>query len=267
MTDWRDRSLADLYRLLVALEQHGGDAFIQGLIDRIQLPADFAHPRITVRSLLQLLEQTDGCTTLPHEVAALLCVLNQAAAVQMPGIGINPALILPIRYEDPAEIVDMNPVIGEVTVDYNTPLADLIIASPVYWAHDKITDANFPGGFIPEQRVRIIAAKFNRCVSSNEAISVIGQHYGGRTANLRELVAVLRNSQFSCITPKLFGGSFVALGSRFFDGTNGWRYPFANCNGPTGSLQISLGKHGETALRWEKEDRFLYIPRPVMPGA
>jgi len=31
---WKDRTIADVYRLLVALEQHGGDEFIRGLIAR-----------------------------------------------------------------------------------------------------------------------------------------------------------------------------------------------------------------------------------------
>lgn len=69
---WQDKTLADVYRLLMALEQHGGDEFINGLIARIELPIDFPHPRITIDSLFKLLVQTNGSTALPEEIVAQL---------------------------------------------------------------------------------------------------------------------------------------------------------------------------------------------------
>lgn len=72
MTDWRDRSIADLYCLLTALEQSGGEPLIQGLINRVPRPTDVPNARVTLRSIQKLLEQTGGSTVLPDEVARQL---------------------------------------------------------------------------------------------------------------------------------------------------------------------------------------------------
>jgi|GEM_PF-1086507 len=264
MSDWLDRSLADLYRLLVALEAAGGDAFIQGLIDRVQLPADFAHPRVTVRSLLHLLNQTDGSTILPEQVETLLKQLDHVPRVRDGITVVEPYLML-LPTQPPAEIVDMNPVIGQVTVNYELPINQLFRfeGSVIEWVHNKITDVILPARTFPSpQGVPIGIAKFNRRVSSHEALAAMTDR-GRRPINIRELIAVLQKSRFSGVTPAGFGGSFVALGSHIVDGVNGFRYPYANYGGPNGRLQLWLCKHGETPLEWEPNDRFLYSSQPI----
>lgn len=72
MTDWRDRSLADIIRLLAALEQHGGAQFVQGLIDRVPLPEGIVNSRVTLGSIQNLLTQTGGSTILEEDVVAFM---------------------------------------------------------------------------------------------------------------------------------------------------------------------------------------------------
>lgn len=64
-------TLADIIRILEALDQAGGERLIQGLKDRVPIPA-IEHGRTTLGMVMQLLRQTGGSTTLPDEIAALL---------------------------------------------------------------------------------------------------------------------------------------------------------------------------------------------------
>jgi|GEM_PF-862040 len=64
-------SLADVFRILEALDQTGGDRLIQGLKNRT-LIRNIEHGRVTLGMILQLLDQTDGCTTLPDNIVEML---------------------------------------------------------------------------------------------------------------------------------------------------------------------------------------------------
>lgn len=81
--DWSNLTLNDIYRLLVALEQNGGEQFIRGLINRVVPPINFINGRVTINSLLRLLQQTGGSTILPDHIVELL---NQPEPPPLPGL-------------------------------------------------------------------------------------------------------------------------------------------------------------------------------------
>lgn len=94
MTDWREYSLADIIRLLAALEQHGGQLFVRGLIDRAPSDVKTANPRVTLGSLEKLLEQTGGDTILSPAVVAF--VAHQAQAEKAGKANIQVAAVVRI---------------------------------------------------------------------------------------------------------------------------------------------------------------------------
>ncbi len=271
--EWLDRSLADLYRLLVALDAAGGDEFVQGLINRVPLPDGFKHPRITVRSLLQLLAQTNGSTVLPEEVVAFLRVLTGAVVPPPPPAG-TPAPAAPpeVDQRGAAFIIPL----GEVVVDRYALdfLATLPQRTAIGWIHNKISTTNFPElglgainplqpefqpelAFTPGQRRTTLSAiAFSRRVSSGFALLAMIEK-GFRPATLRELLALLERLPE---LPRQY--SLAVLGSYFEEaGQNGRRYPFVNRFGPDGCIQLSLGKNGETTLSWGGDYCFLMAAR------
>jgi hypothetical protein len=64
-------SLADVFRILEALDRTGGDRLIQGIKERAPM-STIEYGRVTLGMMLQLLRQTDGSTTLPDEIVAML---------------------------------------------------------------------------------------------------------------------------------------------------------------------------------------------------
>lgn len=67
-----DLTLSDIHRLVVALEQAPQRPdVIQAIIARVP-PEPIAHGRVTIASLLRLLESTNGSTVLPEAVVQLL---------------------------------------------------------------------------------------------------------------------------------------------------------------------------------------------------
>lgn len=67
--DTNNLSLDSVERLIVALVKAGGDAFVQGLIERIP-PTAIRHGRVTLGMIRHLLDQTGGHTNLPEEILA-----------------------------------------------------------------------------------------------------------------------------------------------------------------------------------------------------
>lgn len=71
--DWKKLTLADVCRLVQAIEQAGGNAetVIGDIINRTP-PVDLTYGRVTMESLLNLLAQTAGSTWLPERIVAQL---------------------------------------------------------------------------------------------------------------------------------------------------------------------------------------------------
>lgn len=73
---FEELTMADIRRLFTALMALGGDDMVRKLIERV--PAEMQpHNRVTIGSLLKLLEQTNDSTILPEEIVALLKALSQ----------------------------------------------------------------------------------------------------------------------------------------------------------------------------------------------
>lgn len=81
--EFEQMTLANLARLLAAIKQLKPDDpnFVQQVIDRGSVPDDFPHPRVTVGSLLKLLEQTNGSTILPDDIVALIYSKTKAQSL------------------------------------------------------------------------------------------------------------------------------------------------------------------------------------------
>ncbi len=70
--DWQDLTLADIERLVEAIEQAGGNPdAVKAIIDRTAVRTR-PHGRVTIRTLLTLLEQLGGTTVLPDGVLEFL---------------------------------------------------------------------------------------------------------------------------------------------------------------------------------------------------
>lgn len=89
-------SLADVFRILEALDQAGGERLIQGLKNRAAA-LNIPNGRVTLGMIQRLLEQTGGSTTLPDEIMALLQQSRHA--------DIMPAGIQPIGTRASAQLV------------------------------------------------------------------------------------------------------------------------------------------------------------------
>lgn len=171
MADWREYSLEEICRLLAALEQHGGSAFIAGLIARAAVPEDVAHPRVTLRSIVQLLAQTGGRTVLPAAAVAALCSIPEPA---------------PVAEEQAAGIVQkLHPIV----VNYSDTFEAMIEAGHYAWVNTNITARNFP----PAQKsgskgVATLLVQYDRPMFSHVAVADLTRR-GMRPANMAELLA------------------------------------------------------------------------------
>lgn len=66
--DYTKLTLGDIQRLVAAIEQAGDNPeVVRAIIDRVPLQKT-SHDRVTINSVLQLLDQTGGSTTLPERI-------------------------------------------------------------------------------------------------------------------------------------------------------------------------------------------------------
>lgn len=72
--NWRTATLHDIERLFRALEQAKPDdaQVVERIMNRVESTPNLRHGRITIDSLLQLLDRTEGSIWLPDEVVVLL---------------------------------------------------------------------------------------------------------------------------------------------------------------------------------------------------
>lgn len=90
---WEDLTLSDVQRLIEAIEQAGGSPeAVRAIIDRV--PArSLVHGRVSMRSLLRLLGQTAGSTSLPE---AIVIQLNAPELAPQPLLQFILRITLPV---------------------------------------------------------------------------------------------------------------------------------------------------------------------------
>lgn len=250
-------TLGDMERLWRAIEAAKSDNpdVVRRVLERVTPNSDLRHSRITIGTIIRLLDQTGGSTVLPDEVVTFLRRLNDTADAVVPlADGTLPQLLFDADIK--AEIVPL----GSVLVSYVKSITELIQLTKIGWAHNKITAENFAADFMPQPEnigratERVVAfslIRFSRPVTGDEALQGMGER-SFRPASLRETIVLL--GQQTDLARKY---SIAVMGSNFFDRDNGLRRPFVNNFGPNDCVQLSLAKRGETTLKWDKHSYFL----------
>jgi len=83
--DWKQLTLSDIYRLITALAQNGINfEAIRAIVAQVP-PLRMPHARITIESIERLLNQSNGSTFIPEELALLINQPEEQLLVVQPG--------------------------------------------------------------------------------------------------------------------------------------------------------------------------------------
>ncbi len=167
--DWRNATLNDMERLFRALQAAKPDdrEVIERIIERVESDHNLPYARVTIGSLLKLLEQTGGSTSLPDEIVRQLC---QPEPVGTESINHIAAGVYPI------------------TVNYNQPLAIRIAAGHYDYADGDITPENFLVNVFGQVGMDTILTHYSEGMSSEAVLADLDRR-GLRPATIAELLA------------------------------------------------------------------------------